>query len=91
MKKFSIRESGTKESIEIFLKDKYETILKNPESKTNSQEDFLLFSDKHIIFTIADGVTIIQDLIDGKDYLNPSPAGTVANIFCKEIVKAFKR
>jgi serine/threonine protein phosphatase PrpC len=52
------------------------------------QEDFLLVSEKYPIFAVADGVTLIQFLIEKKEYPNPSPAGDVARVFCEEIVKA---
>jgi hypothetical protein len=52
------------------------------------QEDFLIVSDKYPIYIVADGVTLIQFLIEGKEYPSPSPAGEVARIFCAHALKA---
>jgi|GEM_PF-894400 len=54
------------------------------------QEDFLLVSEKHPIFVVADGVTLSQFLIGCTEdnYPRPSPAGDAARIFCEALVKA---
>lgn len=52
------------------------------------KEDFFAVSEKYPIYVVADGVTLIQYLIEGKEYPNPSPAGEIARIFCEEAVKS---
>ncbi len=51
------------------------------------KEDYYKTSDKYPIYAVADGVTLIQYLIEKKEYPNPSPAGEVARIFCEEAVR----
>ncbi|MEX0917364.1 MAG: protein phosphatase 2C domain-containing protein [Candidatus Paceibacterota bacterium] len=51
------------------------------------QEDALSFSAEPPVFAVADGVTLIQNMIDEKDYPNPSPAGVVSRIFCDSVIK----
>jgi hypothetical protein len=56
------------------------------------REDFFAVSEKYPIFIVADGVTLIQYVIEGKKYPNPSPAGDIAKIFCeKALIEAEKR
>ena len=50
------------------------------------QEDYLLISNRYPIFVVADGVTLIQNLIEKRPYPNPSPAGDVTRIFCEAMV-----
>lgn len=54
----------------------------------HGQEDFLLTSQRYPIFSVADGVTLSQLLIDKKEYPDPSPAGEVARIFCEAAMSA---
>lgn len=87
MNSFSIIEPPTKEFIEMGLR-KYGI---DPTSYFNNghpQEDFLLMSKKYPIFVVADGVTLIQFILEKKAYPNPSPAGDVARIFCEQLLKA---
>lgn len=86
MKYFSILEPTSKEYIKItakelgFSEDEYSNYV-------HPQEDYLSISEKYPIYVVADGVTLIQNLIDRKIYPNPSPAGEVAKIFCETVVK----
>lgn len=88
MKAFSIIEPPIKEFIEMALRhygiDDPSTFL----GHGHPQEDFLLQSNKYPIFVVADGVTLIQCIIDKGAYPNPSPAGDVARIFCEALVKS---
>lgn len=87
MKKFSIIEPPAREFVEIALR-RYGLDLNELKSEIHPQEDFLLSSNKYPIFVVADGVTLIQFFIEKKPYPNPSPAGDVARIFCKALLKA---
>jgi len=53
----------------------------------HSGEDFLSISKKYPIFAVGDGVTLIQYLLEKKEYPNPSPAGEVAKIFCDSVIR----
>lgn len=52
------------------------------------QEDYLLISKRYPIYVVADGVTLLQWIIEDRPYPHPSPAGEVARIFCEAAVKA---
>lgn len=87
MNKFSIIEPPTKEFIKIALQ-RYGLNSEEIKSESHPQEDFLLVSEKYPIFVVADGVTLIQFIIEKKEYPNPSPAGDIARVFCNELMKA---
>ena len=88
MKFFSILEPATRESIEAFAKKRGIFHLL-ADLHHHPQEDFLVVSAKPPVFVVADGVTLnFMKLIGrGHVYPNPSPAGDVAEIFCKKIIK----
>lgn len=48
-------------------------------------EDFFLQSQKYLIFAVADGVTLVVN--PGHSYPNPSGAGEVAKIFCRNSIR----
>ncbi|MBI4068503.1 protein phosphatase 2C domain-containing protein [Candidatus Kaiserbacteria bacterium] len=52
------------------------------------REDFHAVSDTCHIYVVADGVTLIQYILDRKPYPHPSPAGDVARIFCEMALAA---
>src|ERR1035437_923497 len=86
MKCFNILEAPSEKFVELAVKK----MGRNIEDFTHiehNQEDFLMKSEKYPIFVVADGVTLIQYILDKKDYPNPSPAGDVAHIFCEEFIK----
>lgn len=89
MKYFSIIEPATKEAIKEFA-EKRNLTEHFPENYVHPQEDYLLASDSLPVFVVADGVTLnFKKLIeDKKEYLNPSPAGEVAKIFCEAVQKS---
>jgi hypothetical protein len=62
------------------------------EKYRHPQEDYLIASESPPIFVVADGVTLnIKKLIENnKKYPGSSPAGKVAKIFCKAIIKNTK-
>lgn len=86
MKYLSIIEPATKEAIKEFA-DKRNLAKYFSEDYVHPQEDYLLASSTLPIFVVADGVTLnFKKLIeDQKAYLNPSPAGEVAKIFCEAV------
>ena len=86
MKYFSILEAPSEKFIEFAIK-KMGRKMEDFSQSGHVQEDFLLKSEKYPIFVVADGVTLIQYILDKKDYPNPSPAGDVARIFCEEFIK----
>jgi serine/threonine protein phosphatase PrpC len=86
MKTFGITEPPSKEFLEFALK-KHQINIKDIKQK-HPLEDFFLISKKYPIFVVADGVTLIQYLVDKKEYPNPSPAGEVARIFCESLIKS---
>lgn len=87
MKYVSLLETPSEKFIELEVRK----MGLDPEKFRNTahpQEDFLCVSGKYPIFIVADGVALIQFLIEKKEYPNPSPAGDVARIFCEEALKA---
>jgi len=85
MRYIAFLEPPTEKFIESFIREnKLAGKYLNP---PHPQEDFFCVSKKYPIFAVADGVTLIQFLLEGKDYPNPSPAGDVARIFCEEAIK----
>lgn len=86
MKQFTILEAPSEKFIKLAV-EKVGRKLEEFESTLHSQEDFLLKSEKYPIFVVADGVTLIQYILDKKNYPNPSPAGDVARIFCEEFIR----
>jgi len=84
LKVFKILEPAGKEFLEIVLKDK-NLDWKKFIDYVHLQEDCLLQSQKHPIFSVADGVT----LEFGKDGIYPIPSGAseVAHIFCEKIIE----
>lgn len=50
------------------------------------REDYFQVSGAYPIFAVADGVTLIQYILEKKEYPSPSPAGEVARMFCKEVI-----
>lgn len=86
MKHFSIIEPPTEKFVVLALKSKGVDMDK---FKGHSGEDYLLASDRHPIFVVADGVTMNMPLLSkrGKQYPNPSPPGDVARIFCESVMK----
>jgi hypothetical protein len=89
MKTISLLQPPSKKFIELALK-KYGLNLENIKGQSHPQEDFLLVSEKYPIFVVADGVTLIQYLIEKREYPVPSPAGEIAHVFCEALVKAAK-
>lgn len=87
MQIFNTIEPAAREFIKIALQ-KYGIDLGKLKLDNLQQEDFLLVSKKYPIFVVADGVTLIQFIIDKKSYPKPSPAGVAARIFCEELLKA---
>ncbi|MDD4995601.1 MAG: protein phosphatase 2C domain-containing protein [Patescibacteria group bacterium] len=87
MKKFSIIEPPSKEFIKIALRE-FGLKLEDIKNGLHPKEDFLLVSEKYPIFVVADGVTLIQYLVERKEYPNLSPAGEIARVFCEEFLKA---
>lgn len=82
MQYFSLFEPPSKEFAGLIVKRMGLDIEK---FKNHPQEDYLLISEKYPIFVVADGVTLELDKND--NYPNPSGAGEVAKIFCKEVVR----
>ena len=91
MEYLSIIEQPTKEAIKIFAK-KINIPGRLIEKYRHPQEDYLITSESPPIFVVADGVTLnIKKLIENnKKYPGSSPAGKVAKIFCKAIIKNTK-
>lgn len=87
MKSFNITESPLKEFIDVEL-NKFGLDTRIFRNNQPPQEDFLLVSKKYPIFVVADGVTLIQYIIDKKEYPDPSPAGDVARIFCEKLLES---
>src|SRR5882724_11000273 len=89
MKQFSILEAASQGAIELGL-NKMGRDGSEFTNKDIPQEDFLLISNKYPIYVVADGVTLIQYILDKnkREYPNPSPAGDVARIFCEALVRA---
>lgn len=89
MKEFSIWEPASRSAVEIGLK-KMGRNISEFKNRNLPREDFLLSSSKYPIFVVADGVTLIQYLIDKdkNEYPNPSPAGEVARIFSESLIQA---
>jgi len=88
MKKFSLIEQTARQVIENAAK-KYGLDLDKIKNVQPPQEDFILTSEKYPIFVVADGVTLVQFLIDKRDrYPDPSPAGEAARIFCQTLIEA---
>lgn len=86
MKVFTYFESAS----EVFIKltaQKFGLNLGHAKDISHPREDFLLVSQKYPIFVVADGVTLIQFLLQNKNYPNPSPAGKVAQLFCEKFVE----
>lgn len=86
MKQFSILEAPSEKFIKLVV-EKMGRKLEELESIAHSQEDFLLKSEKYPIFVVADGVTLIQYVLNKNKYPNPSPAGEIARIFCEEFIR----
>ncbi len=86
MEIFSLLEAPSEKFVEIAVKK----LGGNPDDykHPHPQEDFLLQSKKYPIFVVADGVTLIQYILDKEPYPNPSPAGDLAKIFCQEFIEA---
>lgn len=87
MKSFSILEAPSEKFVKLAL-EKMGVKLEDFKNDIHSQEDYLLQSKKYPIFVVADGVTLIQYILDKKEYPNPSPAGAVAQIFCEQVVRS---
>lgn len=87
MKTFSLLEAPSEKFVEIAVR-KLDGNPKDYRDQPHPQEDFLLESKKYPIFVVADGVTLIQYILNSEPYPNPSPAGDVAKIFCQEFIKA---
>jgi hypothetical protein len=87
MKYFSTLEAPSEKFVKLAI-EKMGGKLEEFGNKSHPQEDFLLKSEKHPIFVVADGVTLIQYILDKKDYPNPSPAGEIARIFCEELIRS---
>lgn len=88
MKYISLIEQATPEAIKAFA-EKTNLTEHLTESYKHPQEDYLLASDNPPVFVVSDGVTLnFRKIIeDKKEYPNPSPAGEVAEIFCKAIIE----
>ncbi len=86
MKQFSIIEPPSEKFVKLAL-TRMGREFDEFGSKDHPQEDFIKISDKHPIFVVADGVTLIQSILDKQEYPNPSPAGDVARIFCEEFIR----
>jgi len=82
MRYYSLLEPPSKEFIRSVVKQEG---LDPEKFKNHPQEDYLLISQKHPIFVVADGVTLEPD--KNGNYPNPSGAGKVARIFCEEIIR----
>lgn len=52
------------------------------------QEDYLRASARYPIYAVADGVTLLEWIIEGRPYPRPSPAGEVSRIFCEAAAHA---
>ncbi|MFH1473068.1 MAG: protein phosphatase 2C domain-containing protein [bacterium] len=91
MKYISIIEQATSEAIKAFA-EKTNLTEHLTESYKHPQEDYLLASENPSVFTVSDGVTLnFKKIIeDKKKYPNPSPAGEVAEIFCKAVVESVR-
>ncbi len=86
MKQFTILGAPSEKFIKLAV-EKMGRKLEDFGSTLHSQEDFLLKSEKYPIFVVADGVTLIQYILDKNNYPNPSPAGEIARIFCEEFIR----
>ena len=89
MKYFSISEAPSESFVRLALRNygwREEDFLKFSHA-THPQEDYCLISRKYPIFVVADGVTLIQYIIEKKKYPNPSPAGEIARVFCEAVIK----
>lgn len=86
MKTLALTEPFSEELLKSLLK-KYDLLSEYENESEYPEEDFFLTSSKYPIFAVADGVTLIQYLIEKKKYPNPSPAGEAAKVFCKELIK----
>ncbi len=87
MKRFSLTEGPIDAFIEIALKKRGLSNV-NAADHIHPAEDFSLKSDAYPICAVADGVTLIQYLLDRKPYPHPSPAGDISRIFCEALIKA---
>ena len=89
MKYLAVTELPSKEFIKLALKQMgwNDEDFQKFAHAGHPQEDYYLISDNYPIFVVADGVTLIQYLIEKKEYPNPSPAGDIAKIFCEEIIR----
>lgn len=82
-KTFSIIEPVSRELLEIVARELGFNLEQYP-AYAHPQEDYLLQSERHPIFAVADGVTLEPNLLNG--YPNPSPAGEAAKLFCEAAV-----
>lgn len=88
MKIFRLTEPASEEHVRIALHDlgiKDEAVARYLH---RPQEDYTLASQAYPIFVVADGVTLMTCLFDGKAYPDPSPAGEAARIVCETFVRA---
>lgn len=87
MKTFGLLELATRDFLETAIRkfggdpDKFRHL-------SHPQEDYFLISKKYPILVVADGVTLIQNIIDNTgQYPNPSPAGEAARLFCEAALR----
>jgi hypothetical protein len=88
MKQFSISEMASEEFVRLFLEQRHlsdKWVL----DKGHPKEDYHIASNDPPVFVVSDGVTLnFERLIEtNKKYPSPSPAGDVAEIFCKAVIE----